>query len=565
MISIWRTRTYTRRKIRLYAGKKGETVLNHSQRLLALLVLALVSPAGFAQGAQVDLLIRNAQVIDGTGSPWFRSDIAIDAGRIVGVGVALEVDARQTIDAAGRTVAPGFIDVHTHVESSDSRDGLQRLPRADNYLLDGVTTIVTGNCGSSETDIAAWNDSLVGLGINVATLVGHNSIRRAVIGLDNRAPTEEELQQMRSLVDQAMRDGAVGFSTGLLYVPGTYAKTEEVISLAEVAARHGGVYASHIREQGEKLHDSIDEAVRVGREANMPVQISHFKIKGRTRWGSIGEAIELVESYRRQGVDVVIDAYPYERASTNLGVNLPRWAVAGGAAEIAARIRDSDTHARIVGDMKAMLDDGGYPDYSFATVAQYRPDPTYNGRTISEINRLIERPATTDAEIETILDMMIDGGEAGSIYGASMIYHYMSMEDVDTILRYPNAAVASDGTIMEFGRGQPHPRSYGTNARVLGDFVRDRQVLTLEDAVRRMTSLPARTFSFLDRGIIRPGFIADLVLFDPATVADKATFEDPHQYSVGFDYVIVNGVAVVAEGIMTDERPGLFIKGTGAN
>ena len=536
-----------------------------SRRILALSILTLAAANVVAQGNQVDLLIQNARIIDGTGSPWFRSDVAINDGRIVDVGVDLNIDASQTIDAAGRVVAPGFIDVHTHVESSDSRDGLQRLPRADNYLLDGVTTIVTGNCGSSEIDIGAWNSSLVGLGINVATLVGHNSVRRTVMGLEDRAPTAQELEQMRSLVDQAMQDGAVGFSTGLLYVPGTYATTEEVISLAEVASRHGGVYASHIRDQGERLHESIDEAVRVGREANMPVQISHFKIKGPARWGSIGDAIELVESYRREGVDVVIDAYPYDRASSNLGINLPRWAVSGGAEEIAARIRDDDTHSRLVGEMKSMLDDGGYPDYSFATVAQYRPEPSYIGRTISEINRLVERPGTTDAEIETVLDMMVEGGEAGSIYGASMIYHYMSLEDVDTIFRYPNAAVASDGTIMAYGRGQPHPRSYGTNARVLGDFVRERQVLTLEDAIRRMTSLPARTFSFHDRGIVRPGFAADLVLFDPAIVADKATFEDPHQYSVGFDYVIVNGVAVVAEGEMTDERSGQFVKGPGAD
>ena len=536
-----------------------------SRQILVPVFLTLAAANVFAQSGQVDLLIQNARVIDGTGSPWFRSDVAINNGRIVDIGVDLNIDANQTIDAAGRVVAPGFIDVHTHVESSDSREGLQRLPRADNYLLDGVTTIVTGNCGGSEIDIGAWNRSLVGLGINVATLVGHNSVRRNVMGLDDRAPTAQELEQMRSLVDQAMQDGAVGFSTGLLYVPGTYATTEEVISLAEVASRHGGVYASHIRDQGERLHESIDEAVRVGREANMPVQISHFKIKGPARWGSIGDAIELVESYRREGVDVVIDAYPYDRASSNLGINLPRWAVSGGAEEIAARIRDDDTHARLVGEMKSMLDDGGYPDYSFATVAQYRPEPSYIGRTISEINRLVERPGTTDAEIETVLDMMVEGGEAGSIYGASMIYHYMSLDDVDTIFRYPNAAVASDGTIMAYGRGQPHPRSYGTNARVLGDFVRERQVLTLEDAIRRMTSLPARTFSFHDRGIVRPGFAADLVLFDPETVADKATFEDPHQYSVGFDYVIVNGVAVVAEGEMTDERSGQFVKGRGAN
>jgi N-acyl-D-amino-acid deacylase len=319
-----------------------------SQRVLVLAVGTLAFAAGLAQDSPVDLLIRDARVVDGTGSPWFRSDVAINDGRIVDIGVGLNTDARQAVDAAGRVLAPGFIDVHTHVESSDSRDGLQRLPRADNYLLDGVTTIVTGNCGSSEIDVAAWNDSLAGLGINVATLVGHNSVRRAVMGLDDRAPTPAELEQMQEIVGQAMRDGAVGFSTGLLYVPGTYAETEEVVSLAAVASRHGGVYATHMREQGAKLHDSIHEAVRIGREANMPVQISHFKIKGPARWGRIGEAIDLVESYRREGVDVVIDAYPYERASSNLGITMPRWAVSGGSEKIAARINDEETHARIV-------------------------------------------------------------------------------------------------------------------------------------------------------------------------------------------------------------------------
>jgi len=322
---------------------------------LTALLSNLIVTCSFA--ADVDLLIRNARVVDGTGSPWFVSDVAIDNGRIVAIAPLLEVDAARVIDAGRRVLAPGFIDVHTHVESSDNRDGLESMPRADNFLLDGVTTIITGNCGGSEIDVHAYSERLSGLGINVATFIGHNSVRRTVIGLDDRAPTADELQEMQALVERAMQDGAVGFSTGLLYVPGTYATTQEVIDLAKVSARHGGVYASHIREQGAKLHDSINEAVQVGREANMPVQISHFKVKGRTRWGTIGEAIELVESYRREGVDVVIDAYPYERASTNLGVNMPRWAVSGGSADIAARIEDPDTNARLVSEMKDMLVD----------------------------------------------------------------------------------------------------------------------------------------------------------------------------------------------------------------
>ncbi len=510
------------------------------------------------QAQAVDLLVREARVIDGTGSPWFVSDVAVDEGRIIAVGTNLDVQATKTIDAAGRVLAPGFIDVHTHADR-----GIGDLPRADNFLLDGVTTVVGGNCGGSETDIAEWSRGLSELGINVATLVGHNSVRRQVMGLEDRSPTETELEEMQALVEKAMRDGAVGFSTGLLYVPGTYADTDEVISLAKVAGRFGGVYASHIREQGADLHESIDEAVDVGREARMPVQISHFKVKGRTRWGSIGEAIALVDSHRASGVDVLIDVYPYERASTNLGVNLPRWAVAGETDDIAARIEDPATRHRIVTEMKALLEGQGYADYSFATVAQYGPNPDWNGKTIPEINVLSGRDPTVDNEITTILEMMLEGGAAGNAYGASMIYHYMSLEDVDTILLYPNAMVASDGGVVEFGDGQPHPRSYGTNARVLADFVRERELLTLGDAVRRMTSLPARAFGFLDRGIIRPGFVADLVLFNPARVTDKATFADPHQYSEGFDYVFVNGVAVVADGELTDERPGEFVRGRG--
>lgn len=533
------------------------TVTGKIRSIGVALILGLLAAHGAS--AQVDLLIKNARVVDGTGNPWFVSDVAVDDGRIVAVARSLSLEATRTIDARQRVLAPGFIDIHTHVESSESREGLRNLPAARNYLMDGVTTIITGNCGGSEIDVSTWG-SIADLGINVATFIGHNTIRREVVGRDNRAPTAGEMQQMKDLVDKAMKDGAVGFSTGLLYVPGTYATTEEVIDLARVAAGHGGVYASHIREQGAMLHDSISEAVRVGREANMPVQISHLKVKGRTRWGTIGDAIDLIEGYRREGIDVVVDAYPYERASTNLGVNLPRWAVSGSAEDIAARIDDQESRGRITDEMKAMLEDGGYPDYSFATVAQYRPNPAYNGRTISEINRLVERTSTTDNEITTILDMMVEGGASGVTQGASMIYHYMSEEDVDTIFRYPNAAVASDGSIIAFGRGQPHPRSYGTNARILASYVRERKVLTLEDAVRRMTSLPARTFSFHDRGIVRPGFVADLVLFDPDAVTDKATFENPHQYSDGFDIVIVNGVVTVADGEMTENRSGKFLR-----
>jgi N-acyl-D-amino-acid deacylase len=527
--------------------------------VVLVVALGLSSPAA-GLAAEADILIRNARVVDGTGSPWFLSDVAVADGRISALGRNLQVDAKRTIDAEGRVLAPGFVDVNTHVESSSRRAGLSRLPRADNFLFDGVTTIITGNCGGSEIDIADYARSLEGLGLNVATLIGHNTVRREVVGLDDRSPTAAEIREMKALVEKAMQDGAVGLSTGLLYVPGTYAETGEVIELAKVAASYGGVYATHLREQGALLHESITEAVTIGIEAGIPVQISHLKVKGPSRWGSIGSALDLIEVYRGQGVDIVVDAYPYARASTNLGVNLPRWAVAGSAADIAGRIEDPQLRRQIASGMKDMLNDGGYEDYSFATVARFLPDESYNGLNISEINRLREGAPDIDGEIGTILDMMVEGGEAGMSQGASMVYHYMSDDDVDTIFRYPNAAVASDGGVVEFGVGQPHPRSYGTNARVIASFVQERNVLSLEDAVRRMTSLPARAFALHDRGIVRPGFAADLVLFDPARVQDNASFEDPHRYSDGFDYVIVNGVIAIDGGEISDARGGQFVR-----
>lgn len=528
-------------------------------RSLLVLAMSLLGASVPVAAAEVyDVLIRDARVVDGTGNPWFRADVGIRDGHIAFVGTDPDASASHVVDARGRVVAPGFIDVHTHVEarSGSRRSGLEGNPRADNFLLDGVTTIITGNCGGSEIAVGPWFAKLqsLGLGINVATFIGHNSIRREVMGLANRQARPEELEHMQSLVDVAMKEGAIGFSTGLLYVPGTYASTEEVVELARAAARHGGVYASHIREQGAKLHESIEEAVTVGREAGMPVQISHFKIKGKKRWGEIGDALALVHRYREEGVDVVIDAYPYERASTGLSVNLPAWALADGDEAVRKRLADPETRARILKEMREILDGLGFEDYSFGTVARFTPDPSLEGKTLSEINLGRGREATVEDEMETILEMMAEGG-------ASMVYHYMSVEDVETIYRDPMTAVASDGGVQQPGVGKPHPRSYGTNARVLAEFVRERGTLTLEDAVRRMTSLPARTFKLKDRGLLREGFAADLVLFDPDRVTDRATFPEPHQFSEGFDAVLVNGVVAVENGELTDRRGGQIVRG----
>ena len=510
------------------------------------LLLAVALPA-----ADYDLIIRNARVVDGTGNPWFHADVAIKDGRIAAVGTLNAGDAASRfIDARNHVLAPGFIDVHTHLERA-----IERLPEVDNFITDGVTTAITGNCGGSEVDLAAFFARLekLKIGLNLASFIGHNSVRSEVMGTANRQATLEEITRMQQLVAKNMRDGAIGFSTGLIYIPGTYANTHEVVELAKAAAEYHGVYASHMRDEGLHVQEAIEEAVRVGKETGMPVELSHFKIDNKRLWGSSDKTLALVERFRGDGVDVVVDEYPYNRSSTNLGTMLPSWALADGREALKKRLADQAAHARIVQDMKDKMNELGQEDYSYATVASCDFDHSLDGHNISEINVRKGRAKTLENEIDTILQLQSQGD-------LSMVYHSMGDEDVERIMAYPNTAFASDGWDIEFGKGVPHPRSYATRARVLAEYVRNRHVLRLEDAIRKMTSLPARTFGFRDRGLVREGFWADLVLFDPAAVQDAATFEKPHQFSKGFDLVLVNGTPVVEDGKPTGARPGKILR-----
>jgi len=522
--------------------------VNAFKTLLPLVFLA--SP--YVAAADLDLLIRGARVVDGTGSPWFRADVGVKDGRIAAIGSLDESSAARVVDARDLVLAPGFIDVHTHVE-----DEIENHPGAANFLRDGVTTVVTGNCGGSKTDLAAFFARLerLGLGPNLASLVGHNAVRRKVMGSEDRAASPAEIAAMQALVETAMRDGAVGLSTGLIYVPGIYAGTDEVVALAEAAARHGGVYATHMRSEGLKVAEAIREALRVGREARIPVEISHLKLGSPRMWGRAEEILALIDAARREGVDVVVDQYPYEWSSTGLSTTLPSWALAGGQEKIAERLRDPATRKKIVREMKDRLAADGYRDYSWAVVASCDSDHSIEGKSIPEVAATRGHRRGARGEIDAILGLM----EAG---GARMVFHKMSAADVERILRYPNTAVASDGRVIAPGEGVPHPRSYGTNARVLGEYVRERRLLTLEDAVRRMTSLPARTFKLHDRGLIRAGAAADLVLLDPARVRDTATYARPHSYSEGFALVVVNGAVVVEDDALTDARPGCILRHT---
>lgn len=512
------------------------------------LAIALVALAGSA--ADFDILIRNARVVDGSGNPWFRADIGINGNRISRIGALNGKTAQRTIDAAGRIVTPGFIDVHTHSES-----GIVRFPQAENFLRDGVTTIVTGNCGASELDLKEFFAKLeeLRIGINVATLIGHNAIRIEVMGSEDRKATPQEIERMKAMVDRGMKAGAVGFSTGLEYVPGTYSPLEELVELAKVAARYNGIYTTHMRDEGEGVLDAMREAAEVGRLAGTRVQISHLKQDTKAYWGNTQKMIDLIEDYRAQGVDVTVDQYPYIAYSTGLGTTLPTWALAGGHQKLVERLRDPATRRKIFDEVLAFNKKRGYDDFEYTAVASCRFEPRYEGRNVREIAGMQGRAPSHESDVETVLDLMEKGG-------VSVVTKAMSEQDVESIMRYRNTAIASDGGVREFGEGRPHPRNYGTNARVFNEYVRLRKVLTLEDAVRKMTSLPAQIFAFRNRGLLREGYAADLVIFDPEAVRDNATFADPHQYSSGFEYVVVNGKIAVENGKLTADRGGEVLR-----
>jgi N-acyl-D-amino-acid deacylase len=523
---------------------------------LALLMFADLSGRNAAnsreQSKPYDLLITNGRVVDGSGNPWFRADVAIKDGRIARIGRINPAQAKTTIDAKGQIVAPGFIDVHTHVES------IYSLPAAENFIRMGVTTLVTGNCGGSTTDVAQFLGRIkeVPLAVNLATLIAHGSVRRQAMGSDDRAPTADEMKKMEGLVEQGMKDGAVGLSTGLIYVPGTYAKTDEITDLARIAARYGGLYATHMRNEGEKVADAIRESIQIGEQAGLPVEISHFKISSKKMWGQSPMTLGLVREARARGLMVTVDQYAYTASSTSLDSRLPSWLRAGGLEEGKKRLIDPGTRERVIKEMKEGLKRSGFKDYSYAMVASYEPDHSFNGKSIAEITKQARGKTDVTNQIEQIIAMY----EAG---GAGMVYHGMSEDDVQRIMREPFTMIASDSGVRQVDESVPHPRGYGNNVRVLGRYVRELQLITLEDAIRKMTSLPAQTFGFRDRGLVREGFAGDLVIFDEKTIADRATFDKPHQYPVGISYVIVNGEQVFANGQMAGARPGMTLRGPG--
>lgn len=523
---------------------------------------------------EYDLVIRGARVLDGTGNPWYYADVGVLGERISRIGRIAE-KGRREIDAAGMYLTPGLIDMHSHSDYTLLVDG-----NAESKLRQGVTTEILGEASSAaprcpaaqpEDDAATepykvvpdWQDfggyfarlERQGIALNVASYVGSGRIRLCGMGADDRPPSPEELERMRKLVDDAMRQGAIGLASGLIYPPNSFAKTDELIELAKVAGQRGGIYTSHIRNEGGGVIRAVDEAIEIGEKGHLPVHILHIKVAGQNNWGRMKELIEHIQAARDRGMEISADQYPYVASATGLSTRLPDWALDGGIPKLVERVKDPGTRQRIMSQMQ----NSPY-NWNLAVIAmvQQPQNKQYEGKSIAQVAQMRGKSPE-----ETTLDLLAE--ENGTV---RMVFFSMSEDDVRYAMRVPWISVGSDGSAFKpegvLGQGKPHPRSYGTFARVLSKYVRDDKVISLEEAVRKMTSLAARQLHFADRGEIRDGAFADLLVFDLNKIKDNSTFEDPHHLAEGMSYVVVNGRVVLENGRYTGVKPGKVIRGSGA-
>ncbi|MBI2620145.1 MAG: D-aminoacylase [Ignavibacteriales bacterium] len=547
--------------------------------LLLFLLLLSCQPASDS----FDILIVNGTLIDGTGNPWFRADIGIRGERIVAVGMLRGARASQVVDAHKKIVSPGFIDMLGQSELSLLVDG-----RGMSKISQGITTEITGEGTSAAPvndriveDLRPWMEQhqitvdwkdLTGYfrrleaskpAINIATFVGATQVRKHVIGHENRPPTVEELERMKELVRTAMEQGALGLSTSLIYSPATYARTDELIELAKVAAEYGGIYASHIRDEGNKEVEAIYEAADIGRAANLPVEIWHLKAAGKQNWGKMASIVRLIEQHRGQGLDMTADIYPYPASSTRLNSRIPSWAHEGGVPKLLERLQDPVVRKQIRDEVLGLT---AGTDNSFASTGAEgilisgvnNPElKQYEGKRLNEIAAIWNKHP-----VDMMLDLVL--GDSGRV---SAVFFSMSEEDVRMAMAQPWVSFCTDGGQRALdgplSEGKPHPRAYGSFPRILGRYAREAKLLSLEDAIRKMTSLPAQRVGLKDRGLLKEGFYADIVIFDPETIIDKATFENPHQYSEGISHVLVNGQVVWENGTFAGNYPGRALRGPG--
>jgi len=556
--------------------------------LLMLSTVALVSQnphgAAAAQGDPFDVVIVNGHIIDGTGSPWYSGQVGIRAGRIAAIGNLESAPHRQTIDAKGMVVAPGFIDMLGQSELTMLVD-----PRLPSKIYQGITTEITGegdsvaplNPAMIAADRATYDHLKItpdwttfsqyfarlerqGMGINLASYVGATSVRRMILGDADVQPTAAQLTAMQALVRQSMQEGAVGLSTALQYSPAPYARTDELIALAGVAAEYGGIYASHMRSEGDTVLDAIDEAVRIGREAHIPVEIWHLKAAGKANWGRMPQIVARIDASRAAGIDISANTYAYTAWFNTFSAFIPPWAHDGGDAKLIERLKDPVTRARIRKDMLSTKGDWDNewqeipgPEAIQIAVVQNPELTPLQGKRLSEVAAMWK-----EDPIDALCDLLIrdKAFTEVAVFG-------MSEPDVVLALKQPWVSIDNDsqGTSPDglLAQEHPHPRAYGTFPRVLRKYVREEHVLTLEDAIRKFTALPAQRMRLTDRGVLKQGMWADVVIFDPATIRDLATFEQPNQLSQGMEYVLVNGVPVIAQGNMTGALPGKVLRGSG--
>jgi dihydroorotase/N-acyl-D-amino-acid deacylase len=523
------------------------------KRLLSAICCLLSLSCATTKPNMLDLKITNGRIIDGTGAPWFRGDVGVRGDTIVAIGDLANEPATTTIDAHGRIVSPGFIDLLGQDENSVFRD-----PHLEPKIRQGVTTELTGEGGSPRPSLRDFFERLKknGTSVNFALMVGASNPREMVIGNVNRKPTAAEMVEMEKIVDQEMRNGAIGLSTSLIYLPEMFSTTEEIVALARVAAKYGGVYFTHMRDEGDHIDSGLDEAFRIGREANIPVNIWHLKVGGRANWGRMPHVIERINAARAEGIDVAANVYPYAASATGLSTLIPDWALEGGYGEMQKRLADPAQRARIAEALRNQFDKRGEHGIYVTRIDNQALAP-YEKKFIEQIAAEMKLPPE-----EALMKLFAE--TTGS---PSVIFFSMNEDDVKTALRQPFVSVGSDSgspSPEQRAKGTAvHPRAYGTSPRVVGHYVRDEKLFTLEEAVRKMTSQAADRIRVSDRGILRPGMKADVIVFDEATVRDLSTYEQPNQFSEGISDVVVNGEVVLRDGVMTNALPGRPIRGKG--
>ena len=498
-----------------------------------------------------DIIIQNGMIVDGTGTPAYHANIAIQKDKIVKISKETidRTQAVKLVDAKGLIISPGFIDMHTNVEVN-----IQDYPLAENFIRQGVTTIMASlHSGDQAFPLDAYADTLT-MAPNMGYFAGHSWIRKQVMGKENRAPSKAELDSMKYYVEETMKQGAIGLSTGLEYVPGNYADEAEIVELATIASQYKGTYFTHMRNEGSGLLRSIRESINIVKKANIPVQINHLKATGQTQWGWAKKALALIDSAQQVGIAVTHDIYPYTAFSTISSILIPQWAMEGGQEGLRKRLADKATLVKIKQEMSELFKrDAGGEDLTKIQFRNFKQNPAFSGKTMADYATHLGLPMTLETGIDLILDLELQGGFIG-------IFHAMAEQDIDHFLQHPNTMIDSDGDLLNFGEGHPHPRCYGAFPKVLGHFVRDKKIITLENAIHKMTYLPAEKIGITNRGRIEEGAIADLVIFDFATIKDNSTYTDPHHFPSGIQYVLINGEMVLDKEQMTGKLPGKWLR-----